>query len=59
MAAKQLVFSEDARRRLQKGIDTVARAVATTLGPKGRNVARPRSSQLSLSESDVEETEQD
>jgi chaperonin GroEL len=42
MAAKQLVFSEDARRRLQQGIDTVARAVATTLGPKGRNVALDR-----------------
>jgi len=42
MAAKQLVFSEDARRRLQKGIDTVARAVATTLGPKGRNVPLDR-----------------
>jgi len=42
MAAKQLVFSEDARRRLQDGIDTVADAVATTLGPKGRNVALDR-----------------
>jgi len=42
MAAKQLVFSEDARRRLQKGIDIVANAVATTLGPKGRNVALDR-----------------
>jgi chaperonin GroEL len=39
MAAKQLVFQEDARRRLKVGIDTMARAVATTLGPKGRNVA--------------------
>jgi chaperonin GroEL len=39
MAAKQLVFSEDARRRLQRGVDTLANAVATTLGPKGRNVA--------------------
>src|SRR5512139_923785 len=39
MAAKQLVFQEDARRRLQNGIDIVAHAVATTLGPKGRNVA--------------------
>ena len=39
MAAKQLVFSEDARRRLQRGIDVLANAVATTLGPKGRNVA--------------------
>jgi len=42
MAAKQLVFSEDARRRLQTGIDTVANAVSTTLGPKGRNVALDR-----------------
>ncbi len=42
MAAKQLVFSEDARRRLQQGIDMVANAVATTLGPKGRNVALDR-----------------
>jgi chaperonin GroEL len=37
--AKQLVFSEDARRRLKVGVDTIAMAVATTLGPKGRNVA--------------------
>ncbi len=37
--AKQLIFSEDARRRLKVGIDTLASAVATTLGPKGRNVA--------------------
>jgi chaperonin GroEL len=37
--AKQLVFGEDARRRLQRGVDTLANAVATTLGPKGRNVA--------------------
>ncbi len=42
MAAKQLVFSEDARRRLQTGIDMVANAVGTTLGPKGRNVALDR-----------------
>ena len=39
MSAKQLVFSEDARRKLKRGIDTVATAVSTTLGPKGRNVA--------------------
>jgi len=39
MPAKQLVFSEDARRHLKKGIDTLATAVKTTLGPKGRNVA--------------------
>ncbi len=37
--AKQLIFSEDARRKLKTGIDTVATAVSTTLGPKGRNVA--------------------
>jgi chaperonin GroEL len=42
MAAKQLVFAEDARRRLKSGIDVVANAVATTLGPKGRNVAIDR-----------------
>jgi chaperonin GroEL len=42
MAAKQLVFGEDARRRLKAGIDVVATAVATTLGPKGRNVALDR-----------------
>ena len=39
MAAKQLVFSEEARRALKRGIDTMATAVGTTLGPKGRNVA--------------------
>jgi chaperonin GroEL len=37
--AKQLVFGEDARRRLKSGVDALANAVATTLGPKGRNVA--------------------
>ncbi len=42
MAAKQLVFGEDARRRLKAGIDVLANAVATTLGPKGRNVALDR-----------------
>jgi chaperonin GroEL len=42
MAAKQLLFGEDARRALKKGIDVVANAVATTLGPKGRNVAIDR-----------------
>ena len=39
MAAKQLIFEENARRKLKAGIDTLAKAVATTLGPKGRNVA--------------------
>jgi chaperonin GroEL len=37
--AKQLVFDEQARRSLKKGIDMLASAVKTTLGPKGRNVA--------------------
>ncbi|HXV44264.1 MAG TPA: chaperonin GroEL [Anaerolineae bacterium] len=36
---KQLVFQDEARRQLKTGIDTLANAVATTLGPKGRNVA--------------------
>ena len=42
MAAKQLVFSEEARRSLQKGMDLLSTAVVTTLGPKGRNVAIDR-----------------
>src|SRR5258708_35797557 len=37
--AKQLVFDDDARRSLKKGIDLMAEAVKATLGPKGRNVA--------------------
>ncbi len=37
--AKQLVFDEEARRSLKRGIDILAGAVKTTLGPKGRNVA--------------------
>jgi chaperonin GroEL len=37
--AKQLVFDEQARRSLKRGIDVLAGAVKTTLGPKGRNVA--------------------
>jgi chaperonin GroEL len=40
--AKQLVFSEEARRKLQKGMDSLSTAVVTTLGPKGRNVALDR-----------------
>ncbi len=40
--AKQLLFSEEARRKLQAGVDAVANAVVTTLGPKGRNVALDR-----------------
>src|SRR4030067_782896 len=37
--AKQLKFSDEARQSLMKGIDVVAKAVVTTLGPKGRNIA--------------------
>ncbi len=37
--AKQLKFGDEARTSLMKGIDIVAKAVVTTLGPKGRNVA--------------------
>ena len=37
--AKQLVFSEEARRQLSRGMAVLAEAVSTTLGPKGRNVA--------------------
>src|SRR5579863_3611229 len=37
--AKQLVFDDEARRSLKRGIDILAGAVKTTLGPKGRNVA--------------------
>ncbi|MEX1158265.1 MAG: chaperonin GroEL [Thermomicrobiales bacterium] len=39
MAAKIIAFDEEARRSLKIGIDTLANAVKTTLGPKGRNVA--------------------
>jgi chaperonin GroEL len=37
--AKQISFSEEARRSLKVGVDTLANAVKATLGPKGRNVA--------------------
>ncbi|MDD3981414.1 MAG: chaperonin GroEL [Spirochaetia bacterium] len=36
--AKQLLFSEDARRKLLVGVETISKAVKVTLGPKGRNV---------------------
>jgi len=37
--AKQVIFNEEARRSLKRGVDIVADAVKTTLGPRGRNVA--------------------
>ncbi len=38
MAAKQLLFDEAARQKILRGVETLARAVKVTLGPKGRNV---------------------
>lgn len=40
--AKQTKFSEEARQQLLKGVNILAKAVVTTLGPKGRNVALER-----------------
>jgi chaperonin GroEL len=42
MAPKQIVFSEEARRKLKNGMTVVANAVSATLGPKGRNVSIDR-----------------
>ena len=42
MAAKQIVFSEEARRKLKNGMNVVSNAVGATLGPKGRNVSVDR-----------------
>jgi chaperonin GroEL len=38
MAAKQIVYNEQARHALMRGVDKLADAVKVTLGPKGRNV---------------------
>jgi len=43
MAAKQLIFGDEARQKMLIGINKLAEAVTTTLGPKGRNVALERS----------------
>lgn len=43
MSAKQLLFGDDARQKMLIGINKLARAVTTTLGPKGRNVALDKS----------------
>lgn len=40
--AKEIVFSEEARKSLEKGVDILAEAVKITLGPKGRNVVLER-----------------
>ncbi|HSG88711.1 MAG TPA: chaperonin GroEL [Pseudomonadales bacterium] len=42
MSAKQIVFAEDARARMARGVDTLANAVKATLGPRGRNVVIDR-----------------
>ena len=39
MLAKLIAYDEEARAHLKRGIDALADAVSTTLGPKGRNVA--------------------
>ncbi|MBY0538109.1 chaperonin GroEL [Patescibacteria group bacterium] len=36
--AKQVIYGEEVKKKLQKGVDTVANAVKVTLGPRGRNV---------------------
>ncbi|AEG16411.1 chaperonin GroEL [Desulfofundulus sp. TPOSR] len=38
MAGKEIIFREDARRALERGVNALAEAVRVTLGPKGRNV---------------------
>ncbi len=38
MAGKQLLFGEDARKKILRGVEQLSRAVTATLGPKGRNV---------------------
>jgi chaperonin GroEL len=43
MAAKDVRFHEDARHRMLEGVNILANAVKTTLGPKGRNVVLERS----------------
>src|SRR6202012_1565085 len=43
MAAKDVLFSGDARTRLLRGVDILADAVKVTLGPKGRNVVIDKS----------------
>ncbi|WP_192484176.1 MULTISPECIES: chaperonin GroEL [Cysteiniphilum] len=43
MAAKEVMFSDDARTRMLEGVNTLANAVKVTLGPKGRNVVLEKS----------------
>jgi chaperonin GroEL len=43
MAAKDVLFGDDARQRMLTGVNILANAVKTTLGPKGRNVVLDKS----------------
>ncbi|MCS5661370.1 MAG: chaperonin GroEL, partial [Dehalococcoidia bacterium] len=43
MMAKQLIFNEEARGAIKRGVDSLAEAVKVTLGPKGRNVVIDKS----------------
>ncbi len=43
MAAKQVIFGDDARAKIVNGVNVLANAVKVTLGPKGRNVVLERS----------------
>ena len=43
MAAKDVRFSDDARQKMMKGVNTLADAVKVTLGPKGRNALLEKS----------------
>ena len=38
MSAKQILYGQDARERLLRGVDQLTHAVRVTLGPRGRNV---------------------
>jgi chaperonin GroEL len=43
MAAKKIIYGEEARQKLKAGVDALARAVSTTLGPRGGNVGLDKS----------------
>ena len=46
--AKRIIYNEQARRALERGIDILAESVAVTLGPKGRNVVPVSYTHLTL-----------
>ena len=50
MAAKQLLFGNDARQKMLAGVNKLADAVVTTLGPKGQNVLIDSSFTTSMSQ---------